>query len=290
MNNTLTVKTSVVLSTYKDLGLQMNALFSSMGLVQTADSGQVVWASLASLPTQGTYRDYEIWRFNDIAQSNSPIYMKVAYDVISGSHSAVVFSFGKGSNGAGTLTNASAVTRTMFYNSSGTQDANVFAASDNSGFVLASTTSGVLYVLVVDRQRDSVGDPLEDGWAVLYKSASATNNVTVFDGLSNDGVLRIHEKVNRWPAVGPVNVDGTTTLINDLGETIMLPTWISNRQGTYNSKMILSYPKLDLPGASDFTVTMFGDSKTYKPLGFTGLTGFDHRASAGYTAAIWWAD
>lgn len=85
---------------FRTWGAEVGTNFAAAGLVQTADSGQINWASVVRAPATNTAAGYQIWRFAD-----STIYFKIEFG--SGSTSSVPAMWltgGTGSNGSGTLT------------------------------------------------------------------------------------------------------------------------------------------------------------------------------------------
>jgi len=85
-------------------GLEVNARLAAVGLVQTADTGQINWASVAR-PGTNTQAGYEIWRFNDSLQGSSPIFLRIGYGTGNNAgRMGMWLSVGTGTNGAGTLT------------------------------------------------------------------------------------------------------------------------------------------------------------------------------------------
>lgn len=76
----------------------------AVGLVQTADTGQVVPETLTK-PASGQSAGYHIFRFNDAKQATAPVFIKVEYIVGgAGDFIALRIQVGTGTNGAGTLT------------------------------------------------------------------------------------------------------------------------------------------------------------------------------------------
>jgi hypothetical protein len=80
------------------------ALFTSIGITQTADTGQI--GATAALPgTTQTSAGYVIGRFNDTAQATSPVFFKIEFGTgASVSVPMAWITVGQGSNGSGTLT------------------------------------------------------------------------------------------------------------------------------------------------------------------------------------------
>lgn len=80
---------------------RLHAAFVGCGLVQTADTGQLDTATIASAPS-GTL-GYRVYRFNDTRQATEPLFLRVSY-VQNGQNLRLTFTVGTGTNGAGTLT------------------------------------------------------------------------------------------------------------------------------------------------------------------------------------------
>jgi len=84
---------------FRAWGSDLSTSLGQVGLVQTADTGQINWTTVAR-PATNTYAGYEIWRFAD-----SSIFMKWEYGTgSSATSSAIRLQVGTGSNGSGTLT------------------------------------------------------------------------------------------------------------------------------------------------------------------------------------------
>jgi hypothetical protein len=89
-------------ATFRAWGADLSAAFAEVGLVKTADTGQINWTTV-SRPAINTVAGYEIWRYAD-----SSVFLKVEYG--NGSNASDSFSLyitvGQNSNGSGTLTGA----------------------------------------------------------------------------------------------------------------------------------------------------------------------------------------
>jgi hypothetical protein len=82
----------------------ISALFTSVGLTQTADTGQINTATV-NLPAINVAGGYVIGRFNDTAQATSPLFFKLEFGTGSTIGNPMMWvTVGTGSNGAGTLT------------------------------------------------------------------------------------------------------------------------------------------------------------------------------------------
>lgn len=91
---------------------ELSEAFALVGLVKTADTGQVNWGTLTWVPTAGQQvAGYEIWRFNDALQATKPLFLKIEYgsNPHTGSTAAndsvgMWITVGTGSSGAGAIT------------------------------------------------------------------------------------------------------------------------------------------------------------------------------------------
>jgi len=89
---------------FRQWGSAISAAMAAIGLTQASDTGQINWATVTH-PAINTLGGYEIWRFNDSAQSTRPIYIRIEYrtgSVID--RPANSWTVGTGTNGAGTIT------------------------------------------------------------------------------------------------------------------------------------------------------------------------------------------
>ncbi len=88
----------------------MTTLITTLGLTQTADTGQLPFPLTSTVrPGTTTAAGYYILRFNDTLQSTTPIFIKVEPGTgSSATQPALWVTVGTGSNGSGTLTGLSA--------------------------------------------------------------------------------------------------------------------------------------------------------------------------------------
>ena len=90
-------------ATFREWGLELSTKLAAAGLVQTADTGQINWATVLRV-TSNTDAGYEIWRMNDAMQATAPVFFRIAY----GTHTGVTgpriqITSGTATNGAGVL-------------------------------------------------------------------------------------------------------------------------------------------------------------------------------------------
>lgn len=86
-------------ATFRAWGAEFDAKLTVLGLVQTADTGQINWVTVTR-PATSTAGGYTVWRFPD-----SSLYLKFEYGTGTGATTPQMWvTVGTGSNGAGTIT------------------------------------------------------------------------------------------------------------------------------------------------------------------------------------------
>jgi hypothetical protein len=93
-------------ATFRAAGLEIKNALTTLGCVQTADTGQIDWATV-TYPGVNVDAGYEIWRFNDALQGTAPVFFKLVYGHHNNGSPAYIriqVQVGTGSNGTGTLT------------------------------------------------------------------------------------------------------------------------------------------------------------------------------------------
>jgi hypothetical protein len=88
---------------FRSWGSGIAAQLAACELVQTSDTGQINWTTVAN-PSAGGIAGYEIYRFNDTLQSSRPVFIKFEYQTYTGTEPGFYITVGSGTDGAGTLT------------------------------------------------------------------------------------------------------------------------------------------------------------------------------------------
>ena len=168
---------------FRDWGSKISTALSAIGLVRTADTGQIDWATVLTPSATNQSRGYEIYRFNDALQGTYPIFVKVEY----GSATNILWpctwwTVGSATDGAGTLSNL-LHTRTVQYPQGAVTllyKGHASMLANGSGFAITFWTGGgSSYVrhVIVERSCDSSGVP--NGIAVLTHMRTSSYSVTV---------------------------------------------------------------------------------------------------------------
>jgi hypothetical protein len=150
---------------FRSWGSYVAARFLAVGLVQTADTGQINWTTVLAPVAANTVQGYEIWRFADTLQATAPVYFKVQYG--SGSSSAnnplMQFTFGTGSDGAGNLTGTLSTTMAAGFTAYATAGS-LFGSGSTNRFCMVTfngATQGLYFGF--ERTLDSSGEPTSEG-------------------------------------------------------------------------------------------------------------------------------
>ena len=197
--------------------IQLRDGLLAAGLVQTADTGQVDVASVTWPGTNNTDAGYLMFRFDDTAQADHPIFLRVAIQRRTAVNNySINFWIGNGSNGSGTLTTqmaftaGSAVTNNTAYNM-------VISAIDGALCIAANSTNFV-FILRPLLGAPPVGDT-NDVQVWWPSSACGRYNTTT-------GQLQAPFTANlRMPGFYPLGLSATVTDAD--GNRIVIPCFLS---------------------------------------------------------------
>jgi len=142
-------------------GKAVSDTLSAGGFIQTADTGQIDWATVTKPSGYNTAQGYEIWRSNDAVGSLHNFYFKIEYGSGGATFTqpAIWITVGWGSNGSGTLT-GNASTRTQKTGDFSATSYDCTACVKPYGFVLSMFPTQGAYgnmLLAVERLRDHNG-------------------------------------------------------------------------------------------------------------------------------------
>jgi hypothetical protein len=168
---------------FRAWGSALSASMQTAGLIQTADTGQINWATVTR-PGINTAAGYEIYRFNDSLQGTYPIFLKIEY----GTHTttsapAMWLTVGTGSNGSGTITGQSSTRNTVNASAAPASTVTTYPTyvcyKDGSlgvmlkvGAVASGPSAQAFFV--VGRTVDDTGAETGDGFTVFRRQASTS--------------------------------------------------------------------------------------------------------------------
>ena len=160
---------------FRAWGKAISDSLQAVGIVKTADSGQIDWATVAAPTAANTQMGYEIYRFNDTLQSTAPVFIKIAFGSASSSpnNTALWISIGTGSNGSGTLTGGILPEQQNPVNANGAATTHYISGSSNR-FVIAiqGASSSNHMILTVERTHNSSGSDTSSGVMVNRMASS----------------------------------------------------------------------------------------------------------------------
>jgi hypothetical protein len=170
------------LANFKAWAMMFSAALTAFGWTQTADTGQVNWATIASVPTgTGTY---EIWQSADTVSPTNQITLRFDYYNGSGKPTVTVSVGTSGTDGAGHLLGAKIGMTVNGYNNSTAATLNSYFSGDSGSFrcIVFATDGNTTYPLYyhpfgisIERSRNSSGAKTGDYVGMIgFTSSSAT--------------------------------------------------------------------------------------------------------------------
>lgn len=261
---------------FRSWGSGLSTALSTVGLVQTADTGQINWSTVVRAGVNSD-AGYEIWRFNDTMQATVPIFVKFYYGTYTPASSLrLLVEVGSGSNGSGSLTGLQTPSASLWGASPSvpfavglgdTTSRSNWAASDQSGLVLAlwnnSSQTPSRFVLVIDRFREPTGVSSPYGWITEFVTgagSTGTNIVNVAD--------QVVDPLGYLPCLIPFNLTSTSTFFNSSsGHIIAFPHYFACKRGVFSTKMIVSYAPTDLVYNDQQNMIHLGSVHTFRAMG-----------------------
>lgn len=267
----------------------IHTALTAIGLVQTADTGQINPATVTNAAATDTESGYEVWRFNDTLQATAPVFVRIGYGRANGTTCPQLWvTVGKGTDGAGTITGVLIPrTRTGGSDNSGTSTTTATGyASSGDGSMLAlfpfimyasGAPTAALPGFVLDRSRDASGAPTGDGVSLAVRG-STVSPVTLASSATPTGLPALTASsyatgavdVGVIPVLLPYTLNGVVlTAGNGFGAGILAPVfpWTCYAPGVapWQSLAAVSYAGADDPGGV-FTVFIAGQERTYRSI------------------------
>ncbi len=274
---------------FRTWGSTISAGLTAVGLTQTADTGQINWASVTKPVATGTQAGYEIWRFNDTLHSTKPIFIRIGYGsgaVASGNSASTWITVGTGTDGAGNITG---INTGLIAHAQQTVAPSNTAAPVN---ICYNSTVGYLWIWsgrmdsnypsafwVVNRTSDASGAATGTGIAVYKQSTASSFLMTAqylnfTNGQSYSSVA---------PRCGVVSTTSAAT-----GAVVPLYKHYAAMPDFYPLNGMLTYFSTDMVDFSTFTAAPFGaTSRLFLAIG-SRATGMDSAAGASNYGAFLW--
>lgn len=274
------------LTNFKNWAQAISSAFSTLGWVQTTDTGQVNWSTIAAVPSSAYV--FEIWKSADTLSTTLPIFVKVWYG-FTATIPRLQMTIGTGSDGAGNIvgqvtTGSPWTLTTLTTNQGSTVFPCFFSGSPGEfrmwmwGTVNASPATGVL--VVIERSKDSNGNSTSDyfttAWAVQNNSGLLSYQQTIMQtgvGNRDSGIITIGltSGSGTGSAFGTVAAFPVFPLIGKIGNPMLGLMSACAGDASPNSTVTVS--------------SMYGTTHTYLTVGGTSSSGitnaFGARASTG---------
>lgn len=180
-------------ASFRAWGAGVSAALAAVGVVKTADSGQIDWATATAPTSSLTASGFEVWRFDDPLSGVAPIVFKLEYGVRgTGSTAAQLtpclwLTVGKGTDGAGAITGTLAARRILGANynmnqSSSTATAGYAATCGSKACLIlapwAESTTVTSPMFIIERSRTNDGTPTADAVMVAAQHPEMASTVT----------------------------------------------------------------------------------------------------------------
>lgn len=265
------VSDSSTLTNFKDWAQAISSAFTTFGWVQTADTGQVNWASIVSAPAANGYV-YEIWHPADALQTGATAYyVKVEY----GNQGTVAspqirLTIGTGTNGSGTITGGF-ILGPYFCPRQGLTSLGASTVAECSysgdtgrfGCLLWRNTNNVC-AFSIERTLDSTGAPQSDGVTLFIGGNDQGGRVTQQTLAFGVGLGNVCNSPIMLMAYGqaPGNTNNSTTqaLAGNIPMSPMFPLY--GKFGNPHT-VVLFGRSADVGEGTTFTTTVYGSTRTY---------------------------
>lgn len=241
----------------------------AVGLVKTADTGQINFTTVAAPGGAAVSRGYEIFRFNDTLQATRPVFIKVEYGSSANSQDCCLYvTVGTNTDGAGTVTGT---TSSRFsYRISSTVAAAyaspMYASCDGSGIGMAFTFSSSASAvwdwrmgMFIERSRNADGTPNGNGLMVTGFLGLTT---PVLQYLSFTLATASSSSINRWPVPVPGRLTSYVTG-TDVG---VFPAVVCTPSPQGPSLLVLGCAPTDFPRNTMQQILVSGVVRNYLAL------------------------
>lgn len=279
---------------YRLFGSGVNSMLTSLGFVQTSDTGQANWSTATRTNSNTSeYFHYDVWRFNDTLQETAPIFFKMYYG--RGGHfntSMLGIEIGQATNGSGGIINSigpNDTHRLVWGLTSDSGPKTHMASSDMSGLIflygIDATATWSRSSFILERLRNIDGSPNNKGYILRYGYNGEAPTLFIYDCVNN-----IRYTSSGGNALMPMSLNAGQSSVQKNGNFPVAPIHIFIPGVSISrSKMAVVYTAADLGLHGTIRITHQQMIRTYRCLGST-YSGQDSYGTAGYSLAAWWND
>lgn len=254
------------LANFKDWAMSIGAALAAFGWVQTADTGQVNWGTIASVPTSGNYV-FEIWKPGD---AGTTFYIRIDYGN-NGGNPGIRIQGGTTTNGAGTLTGFTTVRQVPIVQAStGATGFNCLYCGDSSSFAIMmwrDASSTFNFVIAVDRSRNTSGATTNSYFSVMCTrdQGVGANPPTMQSVVFGVGAAPQSAAAGSpWPSItGPSSVGGGLQSMAFNGNIGITPVFPFVGYFDVPTLQVAYAAQSDFAELNVITTTVLGASHTY---------------------------
>lgn len=235
----------------------------ALAWVNTADTGQIDFTTVAAPGAGNTSMGYKIYRMNDALQATKPVFAKIEFG--SGGTAttpAYWITIGTGSDGAGNITGTILLARTQINGADGgaTVQTNSYGSADTNrvAFAVHLTTANAALILGIERSKDATGADTNLALIVAYISFSA--------GVKKSAYLPFTTTLPTAQDGMHCVIAGTTpsALSGNVGVSPMIPMGYDAKQPGMNWMICLVN---DFANFAVLNISIYGVSRVYQHLG-----------------------
>ena len=249
---------------FRAWGKAISDSLQAVGIVKTADSGQIDWDTVAAPTAINTQMGYEIYRFNDTLQSTAPVFIKLAFGSgASIKYPALWISVGTGSNGSGTITGEILPQQqNNAYDSSASVTHYISGSSNRFVIAIQGISSNSHIVLTVERTHNSSGSDTSNG--VMVNRIAGSNSVDSQHYLifSDSSVVTVPQ----ISCLTPVGLSGAKS-----PDINLYPVRFFTPGEGPVSNCLVGYISGDFAVNSSYTVSICGIDRTFRTMQTTPM-------------------
>ncbi len=258
---TTLINTVTTDAAFRTWGLAYNAKLASMGLVQTADTGQINWTTVLAAVGTNTVQGYEIWRFADALQSTAPVFLKIEYGSgAAAANGSIWVQLGSGSTGTGTLNGVLSTRQQITCTATATAITHYWSGDTNRVAIAALGASAATSMFWgVERTVDTVGVVTAEGCLQIYRGLSAVGQ-QAWNQITGPMTASWEATLGAMGAgVAPFGTFGAQVAIYPIffNKGVFLPPGLNCH--VYEAPLITA--------GSTVAFTVYGGTHTYMPLG-----------------------
>lgn len=255
---------------------------TAVGLLKTADTGQIDLTTTVTRASTNAYAGYEIRVFNDALQATAPVYIKIEYGTGgSTTYPGIRITVGTATDGAGALTGN---TTTAYVFGAATADATSLASyisSDGSYLTMAmwpaASNAGMTVSFAISRILDDTGASTDQGINFIM-----TGTTTKQQFLPKTGIAFPEVPLACLMAPAPVVGDGVYGF--NLGFFPIYP--YLGYAGNPSLSALVYFTNVMTSEGVFVSVTLYGTAHTYVLLGATSSRAFSANSTAGTVSSV----